>query len=79
MAKLSEKQITEVKELLGDYQKICDLLSTAGKSKYSIYIVADDDSEDTEEVQVRKTAAIELLKAEKLWAAAELQNLGITV
>lgn len=79
MAKLSEKGIGEAKDLLEDYQKICDMLFDVDKRKFCLYLTSEDDKKDFAEVVVRRSGAKALLEAEKEWTAAELKKLGIEV
>lgn len=79
MTKLNEKQRAEAKELLGDYQKICDMLHDVGRPIFTVYIQSDRDKEDFEEVQVSVKGARALLENEKMWTEAELKKLGIEV
>jgi hypothetical protein len=79
MAKLSEKQRAEAKDLLGDYQTICDMIHDANRRQFAISIQSTTDKDDFEEVQVRRQPAKELLEAEKKWTEDELKKLGIEV
>lgn len=79
MAKLNEKQRAEVKDLLEDYQKICDLLSDVERRAFQIYLTSDKDGDDFVEVQVSRKGAKTLLQEEKSWTEGELKRLGIEV
>src|SRR5260221_569454 len=46
MIKLTEKQKTEAKELLGDHQTICDMLADVDRHKFTLYLMSDSDSYD---------------------------------
>lgn len=80
MTKLSEKARGEVKDLLDDYQKICDMLQDASKRQFLVHLTGySEDGDDIDELLVRTSAAVELLKAEKQWTEDELKKLGIEV
>jgi hypothetical protein len=77
--KLTEKQRTEAKELLADYQNILDMLHDVGSPRFTVYIQSDRDKDDFGEVQVHAKGAKKLLEEEKEWTEAELKKLGIEV
>jgi hypothetical protein len=77
--KLTEKQRTEAKEFLADYQNILDMLHDVGSPRFIVYIQSDRDKDDFSEVQVHAKGAKELLEEERKWTEAELKKLGIEV
>jgi hypothetical protein len=79
MAKLSEKQRNEARNLLDDYQKIFDLLNDISRPKFLVYIMSTNEESDTAEVQVRASVAKTLLESEKAWTISELKKLNIEV
>jgi hypothetical protein len=79
MVKLNEKQLGEVKDLLEDYQTICDMLSDCERSIFRLYLMSEKDESDTAEVEISRKGAKTLLQAEKEWTAANLAQLGIEV
>jgi hypothetical protein len=77
MTKLSEKQRAEAKELLGDYQTICDMIHDADRRQFEVQSTTEKD--DFEQVAVSRKGAKTLLEVEKAWTEAELKKLGIEV
>ncbi len=74
MTKLNEKQRAEVKDLLEDYQKICDILGDVDRRIFQIYLTSDKDGNDFSEVQVTRKGAKTLLQSEKTCRVAAMEH-----
>lgn len=78
--KLNEKQRGEAKELLEEYQTICDMLSDVERRIFLLYLTSTKEGENDHcEVSVSRKNAKDLLLAEKKWTETELAKLGIEV
>lgn len=81
MAKLNEKQRSEAKQLLEEYQTICEMLSDVDRRIFQLYLTSSREgtTDDFAEVSVSRKGAKDLLIAEKEWTKRELVKLGIEV